>query len=570
MNERRLAQRVQEAQGTPWSEVEEERLRSALAVIPADIDGATWAGFGAALHDLKWVRINNNNEQIDNGFELFDRWSSTSKGEGAGNGEYKGRADLEKRWATFAKEKEGRKVTVASIFAEAKRRGWQFGLQAIRDAATPQESPIAGQNSQLKDNAKVNGYPVALPAQFLNQSPIRWPDTDRWGKPKATCRNARAALRHIGLDCRYDVFHDRLRIGGQVLREWEGNLTDYVSQMLRVTIEAAYGLDPGAQATRDAAVQECLQHRVDPVRAYLDSIVPTWDGRSRLDSWLACYLGAAPSALNSKVGALLLTAAARRVRQPGAKFDEIVVLVSPEGFGKSGALEILAGEDSFSDQDILTLDERRQQEALQGVWIYEISELQGLGRADIDRVKAFASRRTDRCRPAYGHTPEWRPRRCVLVATTNHATFLRSQTGNRRFWPVECERIDLDALARDRDQLWAEASVREATGESIRLPVELWGEAASEQEKRLEHDPWLDLLAGIKTREHERADGLGMEYRITTLELYTGRLALGADRISDSQAKRLSHVMHRLGWEGPLYIWVDGKSARGYKRNLTG
>jgi hypothetical protein len=38
----------------PWSPHEEARLRSALAAIPADIDGKTWFSIGAALHDLHW------------------------------------------------------------------------------------------------------------------------------------------------------------------------------------------------------------------------------------------------------------------------------------------------------------------------------------------------------------------------------------------------------------------------------------------------------------------------------------------------------------------------------------
>ena len=45
----------------------------------------------------------------------------------------------------------------------------------------------------------------------------------------------------------------------------------------------------------------------------------------------------------------MLTAAVRRVRQPGVKFDTIVVLEGAQGSGKSTALGILAGEQNFSD-----------------------------------------------------------------------------------------------------------------------------------------------------------------------------------------------------------------------------
>jgi len=549
----RAMRALQEAEAQPWSPEAETRLRSMLAAVPADIDGETWFKIGAALCDLRWNHPSTSTQDgQDVGFELWDAWSRTSQGKGAGNGEYRGRADLAKRWQGFQnKNYTGLRVTVAFICAEAKRWGWTENF-------TPDTNNV--------NHSKVNGV-AALPAPIFSSTPrIAFPDTNKAGKPLATCRNARLAIRGLGIECRHDAFRDRCTLGGQVVDNWSGELTDNAVHILRVAIEQTYRFDPGTISTHDAAVQECLAASRDPVLDYLDSLA--WDRRARLAGWLSAYLGAAGTAFNQVVGTLVLVAAVRRAREPGCKFDQITVLEGPEGTLKSSAVRLLAGE-WFSDQTLLGLGDQREQEAVSGVWLYEIADLAGHKRWEVERMKAFASRTHDRARPAYGRRRVDQPRRCIFFGTTNNETYLQSQTGNRRFWPIRCGRIDLEALRRDRDQLWAEASAIEEQGITLELPRALWAEARALQGERLDRDPWDDALAELEKHysvKLEQAGDGGGEWRVPTKDILSECLKLGAREQTDTIAKRLAYSLRRLGWDGPKTIRFAGGTPRGYTK----
>jgi predicted P-loop ATPase len=208
------------------------------------------------------------------------------------------------------------------------------------------------------------------------------------------------------------------------------------------------------------------------------------------------------------------------------------VLESPEGELKSSALAALAGgPESFSDQTILGRGDREQQEMLRGVWVYEIADLSNIRKAEAEDVKAFASRTHDRARPAYGRCRIDLPRRGVIWATTNNAEYLKSQTGNRRFWPIPVavvRPIDLDSLLRDRDQLSAEACRLEVEDASIVLHKALWAAAGEEQEQRREADPWEDVFRSVKGIVCPNEEG-GLEERVHTQELLL-KLGLPTDK----------------------------------------
>jgi predicted P-loop ATPase len=228
------------------------------------------------------------------------------------------------------------------------------------------------------------------------------------------------AISKFRITCEYDEFHDKLLIGGHQIGQYAGELSDNAIVYLRKLIDETFGFDPMQKNMEHACVQLCLQNSFNPILDYLDSL--EWDGVERIDEWLCTYMGAEDTKLNRAIGRIALIALARRVRDPGCKFDQIIVFESPEGHGKSTALLVLAGgNENFSDQTILGKSDREQQELLRGVWVYEIAELSNMRKAEVEHVKAFASRTHDRARPAFGHFRKDLPRRGIIWA--NHEQF---------------------------------------------------------------------------------------------------------------------------------------------------
>jgi predicted P-loop ATPase len=248
------------------------------------------------------------------------------------------------------------------------------------------------------------------------------------------------------------------------------------------------------------AVEVVARDRIfHPVREYLDALV--WDGTPRLEAWLLRYLGAEDNTYHRAVGPRWLISAVARIYVPGCKADCALILEGPQGIRKSSALMALAAP-WFTDR-LSDLSSKDAAMETRGVWIIEIAELDTMGRAEVSTVKAFMSRTQDRFRPPYGKRLVDLPRQCVFAGSVNpEGGYLKDPTGGRRFWPVVCSTIDLEALQRDRDQLWAEAADRFRRGEPWWLESrELDALAAEEQADRYQGDAWDEPIQAYLENE---------------------------------------------------------------------
>jgi predicted P-loop ATPase/DNA primase len=279
-----------------------------------------------------------------------------------------------------------------------------------------------------------------------------------------------------------------MKAGTEVHEEWTPNHDVLATEWLH-----HQGIFVPVDVTGQAIEAVARERPFHPVRTYLKEL--TWDGTHRIESWLTEYLGVDPSPYAAAVGSRWLISAVARVFEPGSKADCCLILEGEQGIRKSTALRILA-EPWFTDE-IADLGSKDAALQTRGVWVIEIAELDSMSRSEIGRIKAFMSRAIDRFRPPYGKRLITSPRQCVFAGSVNHGTYLRDETGGRRFWPVECKAavIDTDGVAVIRDQLWAEATYLYFEGKPWWLDsVELNREAAEEQAERYEGDPWEELI----------------------------------------------------------------------------
>jgi len=412
------------------------------------------------------------------------------------------------------------------------------------------------------------------------------------GSPVPSMHNARLAITALGIACRRDTFHNMTLFGYRgdtvkhELQSILGEVSDDGIIALRQLMSVRFGFDMEDKATRDAVKSLAVENCFNPVCDMIDKAEADWDGVERLDRMAAEYFNCGDTKLNSAFMRKAMIALVKRAREPGCKFDTIIVLESAEGFNKSTAWKILAGAENFSDERILGKDAREVQEQLSEVWIHENADLAGLKKADIETVKAYASRQTDIARAAFGHFVTEQPRHSIEVGTTNSSEYLQSQTGNRRFWPMEVTKsIDVEKLAVDRLQLIGEAASYHTAGESVVLDEALWGDAGIEQEQRRTKDPWEGVLANMPVWVNEikgyDQDSKPIKQMVLIIHIEDDRMesVVAADLMkhvleiaiahqTPATSMRLSTVMKQLGWlrHKNGYVTVMGVRQKGYYR----
>lgn len=339
---------------------------------------------------------------------------------------------------------------------------------------------------------------------------------------------------------------------------------------IRVAIGSTYSVPAGGRrglrrfVPSDTYVQQAIEaiarkNKFHPAREYFDNL-PAWDGQDYMLQLLKAIggykdeTGLTGSALEwtQKTNALALSQLTKtligtvaRTYVPGCQMDTMLVLKSKQGTKKSSLFRTLAPANRFSSAHIEFGSKDSRMTFQQNTWI-EIAELSAMQKKDIQLVKSEITERSDDFRLPYGKTMTKNPRWCVMVGSTNDDTFLRDQTGSRRFWIIvvdDTKKTDIMFIEKIKDQLWAQARAiyfgaltctdcKTAADGEVRCPSHRWWLSLEEDELRekfneqfTEQEPYVeplrDWIRNTLSDKNNTKQGLHASYKNTdALKVY--------------------------------------------------
>ena len=176
--------------------------------------------------------------------------------------------------------------------------------------------------------------------------------------------------------------------------------------------------------------------KVDPFKEWLEDLAP-WNGEGRIESLWKKALGVAAGSLDRGASKFLIAAVARTY-EDNYQHDFMPILVGRQGCGKSTFCRELVtpGDGWFVDGLDMAATPKELTESTMGAVIVEFSELVGIRRADVERLKTYLSQRQVTIRLSYRRNSGTYPRQWVPLGTANNdgsGVLPEDRSGHRRF-----------------------------------------------------------------------------------------------------------------------------------------
>lgn len=356
----------------------------------------------------------------------------------------------------------------------------------------------------------------------------------------------------------YDTFRDDVVITSAKTNalEWR-SLTDNDYTILQCHLESQISFKPIAlDLMRRAVSLVAKRSSFDSAQVWLNGL--QWDGVPRVDGFMKRYLGTEDTAYAQAVSRYTWTALAGRVLEPGVKADMAPIWEGEQGVMKSTAVMSLVPDISYFMEADFNERDANLVRRMRGKMVGEFSELRGFYTKEKESIKAFMAFTHDEWVPKFVEKPRTLPRRILFIGTTNHKEILDDETGNRRWLPIRVENIDIDAIRRDRNQLWAEG--REmfckygvCYREAEKLAAAIHGEYVM-------HDPWEAAIEQWLGTPEDAAGTIpkGKGY-VRVDDVLQQALHMEVRSLKGVESRRVAKILRGMGFNREKK-WVDGGS----------
>lgn len=207
------------------------------------------------------------------------------------------------------------------------------------------------------------------------------------------------------------------------------------------------------------------KHKINPVAGYLTILKETYQGETGYIQKL-CDTVITDEDFSKSFKELLITKwlinTVLIAFNNESKFnvEGVLTFQGKQGMGKTRWIRALVPKPLYDYLKTgVELDPKDKDKIYQTIkyWIVELGELDSTFKNDLAKLKAFFTERSDDLRLPYARNYKTYPRMTSFFATVNKSSFLKDDTGNRRYWTIPVKDLDFELLESiDMDLMWCE------------------------------------------------------------------------------------------------------------------